>query len=397
MVDQNIDCDRNNTAPAGRHGGHLALVLAGGGARAAYQVGVLQGISERVGSDFRFPIVTGVSAGAINAAFLASHPGPIGATVDTLTRAWLSLSSGSVFRADALSLLRGAGKWAAMLLAGGASSGVLDTQPLRETLSQFMTRDGIDENLASGRLRAFAVTTTSYATGRTVTFVQGASDIASWKRSGRHAASESISADHVLASSALPLVFPAIPIGGEYFGDGSVRQTAPLSPAIHLGARRLLAISIRYPTRDRTDSGLQAVSYPPPAQVLGMLMNAIFLDAMDADAERLERINRSLAVLPRDHSHPDGLRKLELVVLRPSENLGQLAAGLDRHLPAALRYMVRGLGSSKIKSQDLLSYLLFERPYIERLLELGRADVLAQWDRIAPLLEPRLPGADPAA
>ena len=387
------------TDPNTDSNGHLALVLAGGGARAAYQVGVLAGIAERVGSDFRFPIVTGVSAGAINAAYLASHAGPFGPTVDTLAHAWLSLSCGSVFRADALPLLGGVCKWVASLLTGGVPAGVLDTRPLRETLSRFMSRDGIDENLVSGRLRAFAVSTTSYATSKTVTFVQGASDIASWKRSGRIALQESISEKHVLASSALPLVFPAVSIGDEYFGDGSVRQTAPLAPAIHLGARRLLGISVRYPTRDRTDAGLQVAGYPPPAQVLGMLMNAIFLDAMEADAERLERINRSLAALPQDHSHPDGLRQLQLVVLRPSQNLGQLAAGLDRHLPAALRYMVRGLGSSKIKSQDLLSYLLFERPYIERLLELGRKDALAQWDEIAPLLEPRsgLPGADPAA
>ncbi len=368
--------------------GPLALVLAGGGARAAYQAGALVGIAERVGSDFRFPIVTGVSAGAINAAYLASHAGPFGPTADALARTWLDLSCGSVFRADALPLLGGVCKWIAMLLTGGASSGVLDTQPLRETLSRFMSRDGIDENLASGRLRAFALSATSYATGRTVTFVQATGDIASWKRSGRIAVREPISEEHVLASSALPLVFPAVAIGGEYYGDGSVRQTAPLAPAIHLGAQRLLGISIRYPTRGRADAGLQVDGHPPPAQVLGMLMNAIFLDAMEADAERLERINRSLDALPAGRAHPDGLRQLQLAVLRPSKNLGQLAAGLDRHLPAGLRYIVRGLGSSKIKSQDLLSYLLFERPYIERLLELGRADVLAQWDKIAPLLDP---------
>ncbi len=378
MIDHDTDSDR----------GHLALVLAGGGARAAYQAGALVGIAERVGSDFRFPIVTGVSAGAINAAYLASHAEPFGLTADGLARAWLNLSCSSVFRTDALPLLGGVCKWAAMLLTGGAATGILDTQPLRETLAGFMTRDGIDENLASGRLRAFAVSTTSYATGGTVTFVQGASDIASWKRSGRTAVHEPISEEHVLASSALPLVFPGIALGGEYFGDGSIRQTAPLAPAIHLGARRLLAISIRYRSDNPTKVGLRVVGYPPPAQVLGMLMNAIFLDAMDADAERLERINRSLAAWPPDLTHPDGLRQLQLGVLRPSENLGQLAAGLDRHLPMALRYLVRVLGSSRIKSQDMLSYLLFERPYIERLLELGRADVLAQWDRIAPLLEP---------
>lgn len=364
----------------------LAVVLAGGGARAAYQVGALTGIAERVGSDFRFPIVTGVSAGAINASYLASHTGSFGTTANELAQAWLGLSSRSVFRADALPLFGGTLRWAFELFTGASSSGILDTAPLRETLVRFIRHGGIEENLASGKLRALALSTTSYATGRTVTFVQGENDLPSWRRSGRIAAHETIGVDHVLASSALPLLFPAIAIGNEYYGDGSVRQTAPLAPAVHLGARRMLAISIRYSIGDRYDPGPDPVPYPPPAQVVGMLMNAIFLDAMDADAERLERINRSLEPLPEDYSHPDGLRQIRLQVLRPSRNLGQLAAGLDRHLPAGLRYLVRGLGSSRVKSPDMLSYLLFERPYIERLLELGRADVLAQWDRIGPLL-----------
>ena len=375
------------------HDGSLALVLAGGGARAAYQVGVLAGIAERAGSGVRFPIVTGVSGGAINAAYLSSHEGSLRAVVGMLERAWLGMSIESVFRAGALPLLYGAFRWGCMLSTGGATptfkaQGVLDTRPLRKTLSGYIRSEGIDANLSSGRLRALALSATSYATGRTVTFVHGASDVPTWKRAGRIAVRARISEDHVLASSALPLLFPAVAVGDEYFGDGSIRQTAPLAPAIHLGARRLLAISIRHQGHERNDAERQIVGCPPPAQVLGMLMNAVFLDAVEADAERLQRINRSLAALQPDRPHPEGLRQLQLLVLRPSEGLGKLAAGLDRHLPKALRYLVRGLGSSGLKSQDMLSYLLFERPYIERLLELGRADALAQWDQIAPLLMP---------
>ena len=375
------------------HDGSLALVLAGGGARAAYQVGALVGIAERVGSDFRFPIVTGVSAGAINAACLSSPEGSLGEAVGVLERAWLGLSIGNVFRAGILPLLLGAFRWACMLSTGGAARvfdvrGVLDTQPLRETLSRYIRSDGIDANLSSGGLRALALSATSYATGRTVTFVHGASDVPTWERAGRIAVRTRISEDHVLASSALPLIFPAVAVGDEYFGDGSIRQTAPLAPAVHLGARRLLVISIRYRGHEWDDTERQIVGYPPPAQVLGMLMNAVFLDAVEADAERLQRINRSLATAPSDHLHPEGLRQLQLLVLRPSKDLGKLAADLDRHLPAALRYLVRGLGSSGLKSKDMLSYLLFERPYIERLIELGRDDALARWDEIAPLLEP---------
>ncbi len=372
--------------------GNLALVFSGGGARAAYQVGVLSGIAERAGSGTSFPIVTGVSAGAINAAGLSSAEGSFGEAVSTLERAWLGMSIGSVFRASFFSLFCSSFKWACMLatgdrVPGSKVRGVLDTRPLRETLSHYIRSDGIDANLSSGKLRALALSATGYATGQTVTFVHGASDVPTWERAGRIAVQTRISVDHVLASSALPLLFPAVAVGDQYFGDGSIRQTAPLAPAIHLGARRLLAIGLRYHRSVREDAERQIIGYPPPARILGTLMSAVFLDTIEADAERLQRINRSLALLPPDRPHPEGLRPLELLVLRPSKDLGKLAADLDRHLPTTLRYLVRGLGSSGLKSQDMLSYLLFERPYIERLLDLGRADALAQWDQIAPLLE----------
>ncbi len=372
-------------------GNDLALVLAGGGARAAYQVGALAGIAEHVGADFTFPLVTGVSAGAINAATLASHVGSFGEAVDKLERAWLGLSIDRVFRAGLLPLLFGGMKWAFVLASGGGRSlvkvkGVLDTRPLRKSLALHTNSEGIDANLASGRLRALALSATSYATGRTVTFVHGAEDVPTWRRAGRGSVRTRISEDHVLASSALPLIFPAIAIGDEYFGDGSIRQISPLAPAIHIGARRLLAISVRY--RAPGNAQAESAGYPPPAQVMGMLMNAVFLDAMESDAERLERVNRSLIATSTDRPHPEGLQPLELLVLRPSRDLGDLARDLAGHLPHALRYLLRGLGSSTSKSQDMLSYLLFERPYIERLIELGRADALAHWDRIAPLLAP---------
>ena len=370
----------------------LALVLSGGGARAAYQVGVLSGIAERAGSDTSFPIVTGVSAGAINAAGLASAQGSFGQAVSTLERAWLGMSIGTVFHSGFFALLRSSFKWACVLATGGSVPGfkvrgVLDTRPLRETLSHFVKSEGIEANLSSGKLRALALSATSYATGRTVTFVHGARDVPTWERAGRIAMQTRISVDHVLASSALPILFPAVAVGDQFLGDGSIRQTAPLAPAIHLGARRLLAIALRYGRSVQQDSEPQLIGYPPPAQVLGMLMSAVFLDALEADAERLQRINRSLALLAPDRPHPEGLHPLQLVVLRPSKDLGKLAADLGQHLPGALKYLVRGLGSPRLKSQDLLSYLLFERPYIERLLDLGRDDARAQWDRIAPLLE----------
>ena len=372
--------------------GSLALVLAGGGARAAYQVGALRGIADRAGTDITFPIVTGVSSGAINAAWLSSYDTSLRVAVSMLERAWLGLSIGKVFRVDLFPLLCSSFKWGCILATGGRARGfktrgVLDTRPLRETLSHYIRSEGVDANLSSGKLRALALSATSYATGRTVTFVHGASNVPMWKRAGRIAVQTRISVDHVLASSALPLLFPAVAVGDQYFGDGSIRQTAPLAPAIHLGAQRLVVIAVRYRRSAQEEAERQIIGYPPPAQILGMLMNAVFLDAVEADAERLQRINRSLAMQRPDRPHAEGLRPLRLLVLRPSKDLGKLATDLDRYLPKAVRYLVRGLGSSGLKSQDMLSYLLFERPYIERLLELGRADALAHWDQIAPLLE----------
>jgi len=371
--------------------GYLALVLSGGGARAAYQVGALDGIAQRAGAGLHFPIVTGVSAGAINAACLASSA-TLGSAVSVLQQAWLGMSVNSVFQTGAFSLLLSVLKWGAMMFTAGRTPGfdvrgILDTRPLRRTLSRYIETANIENNLASGRLRALGLSTTSYSTGKTVTFIGSAEDLASWKRADRMSVRSAITVDHVLASSALPLVFPAIAIGDQYFGDGSVRQTAPLAPAIHMGAARLLVLAIRYGRRGEENVDNRISGYPPAAQVLGMLMNSVFLDAVDADVERAERVNRSLALLPGGRAHPEGLRPLTLVVLRPSKDLGMLAADLGHHLPGALRHIFRGLGSSGLQSQDLLSYLLFESPYIERLIELGRADALAQWDSIAPLLD----------
>lgn len=285
-----------------RNQGPLALTLAGGGARSAYQVGVLSGIVEKTGGDIAFPIVTGVSAGAINATSVAGHRGTLKTAVEKLERAWLNMSVHNVFDAGALDLVASSARWIWMVLTANSIPwphvrGVLDTRPLREMLTRLLDIDGIEANIAAGRLRALALCSTSYATGRTVTFVQGVEGIPTWERVGRLAVRARIGVDHVLASSALPVLFPAIELGAQFYGDGSSRQTAPLAPAVHLGAGRILAVSLRYRRTPSEEAELQINGYPPPAQVLGLLLNSVFLNVLEADAERLERINRSVAAL----------------------------------------------------------------------------------------------------
>ncbi len=368
-----------------------ALALTGGGARGAYQVGVLAGIADRVGDDLSFPIVTGVSAGGINAAALAAHRGPLGETVRELADAWLRLSVERVFRSNFLALTGSFARWGLKLGTAGRAPfeirGLLDTRPLQAYLQETIDFTGLDENIARGRLRALALSTTGYSTGCTVTFVHGAPGTASWSRMRRMSQHAKIGIEHVMASAALPLLFPAIRIGEEYFGDGSIRHAAPLAPAIHLGAERILAVSVRYRLTPEERAVPQVRGYPPPAQILGMIMHGVFLDALENDAERLQRINRTLRLLPPGSEHPEGLRPVDVLLLRPSRDLGKLSVGLIDALPRPLRILARGLGASETTTPDFLSYLLFECPYIERLIELGFEDARARWaDTIEPFL-----------
>ena len=265
--------------------------------------------------------------------------------------------------------------------------GLLDTEPLYRYLGQIVEPDDVGTNIENGRLRALALSTTSYSTGRTTTFVQAKPGIESWQRVGRRAVHTRIGLDHVTASAALPLVFPAIPIGEDHYGDGSIRQALPLAPAIHLGADRLLTVSVRYSRSDAEIAERQIEGYPPPAQVLGMLMHGVFLDGLENDVERLRRINRTLELIPPGANNGDALRPIDALVLRSSKDIGKLAVGLLGSLPSPLRMIARGLGASRTTTLDFLSYLLFERPYIERLLDLGYEDASRQWDRIARFLE----------
>ncbi len=365
-----------------------ALVLCGGGARGAYQAGVLRGIGELLPHAFHFDVVTGVSAGGINAASIAAHEGSLREAAEALARSWQRLSIDEVFSTTFGSLSWSLMRWLWMLLTGRCSvslEGLLDTRPLARFLGGSLAFEGLRRNLDAGRLRALALSATCYRTGHTVTFVEGSEEVRPWKRARRHALPTRLGVEHVMASSALPLLFPAIRVGDGYYGDGSLRQTSPLAPAVHLGAERILAISVRYAKGDQAPVTADPV-HPPPARVLGLLMHSMFLDALENDAERLHRINRTLAALPTRVATPDRLRTVQLLVLRPSRDLGELARDLEHLLPRTLRLITRGLGSRRSPAPDFLSYLLFERAYVDRLLELGRRDALRQAARIRTFL-----------
>ncbi|MYA06927.1 MAG: patatin [Holophagales bacterium] len=370
----------------------MGLVLTGGGARAAYQVGLVRHLAKRL-PEFHFDVLTGVSAGAINASFLASHTGSAAEATEELMNTWLDLTPDHVFRDDGWSLGKIVLRWLLNLASGGLRyrpqvRGLVDTSPLGNHLANVLGVEaangralpGIAKNLARGRLDAVAVTTVEWSTGQTVTWVQGR-DIETWERPKRRSERALLTLDHVLASASLPLIFPAVRIGEAWHGDGGVRLTSPLSPALHLGCDRLIAVSTRHePLAPRT----AAAAYPPPAQFAGVLLNAVFLDQLDQDANRMELVNGLLARMPESERGP--LRLVDLVLLRPSEDLGRLASRFEPRLPKAFRFMTRGLGTRDTKSPDLLSLLMFQPDYIRALIDVGEKDAEARHGEIAALL-----------
>ncbi len=369
----------------------LALALSGGGARAAYQVGFLRFLASRF-PDFSPDILTGVSAGAINAAFLAAHPGTFRDRLDALANLWASLSVEDVFRVDLVCLARNIARWGTRLLSGGSrhaprARSLVDTDPLRQLLAGALGAEngiltGVDHNIADGSLKAVALTASSYATGQSVTWVRGCG-IELWERSDRKSINGPVTVEHVMASAALPLVFPAVQIAGAWYGDGGVGLTAPLSPAVHLGADRILAISTRASREGPNPTDIE--EYPPPAQVAGVLLDAIFLDLLDADAQRLQRINLLVDALPEGARAP--LRHVDLQVLRPSQDLGRLASEYEPRLPPAFRFLTRGLGTREQRSSSMLSLIMFQPDYLKRLLDLGEADARARAGELGALLE----------
>lgn len=380
------------TASTGPGPSDLGVVMGGGGARAAYQVGFLRAVARRF-PNLEIPYITGVSAGAINAAHLGAHHGSFLQAVEELTRLWGDLHVENVFRTDSVSLGRQVFGTLRGLASGGRVEsdhlrGLVDTHPLREFLSEALHTvggeiTGVNYNLARGRLKALALSTSSYTTGQSVTWVQG-KGISEWERPVRRSRNAVLTVEHVMASTALPIFFPAVRLHDGWYGDGGIRLTAPLSPALHLGARRVLAISTRYAASVEEADRPAVHGYPPPAQIIGVLMNAIFLDLMDQDALRLERLNGLLERLEPDERM--GLRPVKLMILRPSVDLGRLAGRYEPRLPRVFRFLTRGLGTRATESPDFLSLILFQPDYLRALMETGERDAEMRADEIETFL-----------
>jgi NTE family protein len=349
-------------------------VLTGGGARAAYQAGALLALAEVLPSgEVPFRTMCGVSAGALNASFLGAWRGDFRDAGHRLRDLWLELSPERVFRTDGARMIGIGTRWMRDLSAGGLFhrsriNYLLDATPLRDFLHERLPLADLRRNIASGALRGFAVTATSYATSAAVTFFDGAPEIEPWVRAAR-----------VGVRTPIPIFFPPVRIQGAWYGDGSVRMTAPLSPAIHMGAERLVVIGVR---RWKEPSELRPARHParrdalPPSQIAGTLLNAVFLETIEADVERLEMVNRLVDRMPEDRR--GSLRVIPTLVLRPSRDLGQLAGDQYRRFPRFLRYVLSGIGARADSGSDLLSYLAFEPVYVGRLIELGYEDTLAR-------------------
>jgi len=367
----------------------LAIVMTGGGARAAYQVGFLRCVA-RLFPELRIPYVTGVSAGAINAALHGSFL----QAVRELSGLWSNLTVADVFRTDTRSLAMNVINWVRQLSSGGIGGhrlvrGLVDTQPLQSYLTEVLHAvdgelTGVQYNLDRERLRAVAISGTSYSTGQSVTWIQG-NDVKLWQRPQRKPVATTMTVDHIMASAALPLFFPAVNVDNGWYGDGGIRLVAPLSPAVHLGARRIMAISTRYAASEAEAAEHTIYGYPPPAQVMGVLMNSIFLDLLDHDAVRLERLNQLIDDLPGESRR--GLKRVRLLTLRPSADLGKMAGLFESQLPRVFRFLTRGLGTKETRSPDFLSMVLFQPDYLSALIEIGERDAQARAAEISVFLE----------
>jgi NTE family protein len=373
-----------------------AIVLPGGGARAAYQVGALRGVARILGQPARLPfrVISGTSAGAINAAMLAIHADSFRRGIARLARWWRNLEAEQVYRADLATLSTHGMHWMASVVTGRPgppeAAYMLDNSPLETLLARHLDFERIDSQIASGSLRALGINATSYTSGQAVTFYQALPSVAPWQRTRRRGEVAAIAVAHLLASTAIPFIFPAQRVGDDYYADGSVRQITPLSPALHLGARRILVVAVGQFNGTPSPTGLAASppAYPSFAQIAGHALSSIFLDNLASDLERLQQTNRLIDLVPRERLWPDGAgaARVDALVLFPSRDLAAMAVPFAERLPRGVRYLLHGFGRTEGTGANLLSYLLFDKSYCRALLALGYRDTLARRGEIEAFL-----------
>lgn len=378
----------NNNKPT------VAIIMMGGGARAAYQVGVLKAIAKWLPSREATPfkIICGTSAGAINAAAVASVADDFKRAVRRLEAVWRNFRVQQVFRADAFGVARTSLNWFSAMALGGFGRRnplfLLDRKPLFELLHRTMDMPLIQKQIDAGLLRAFSVTASGYESGHSVTFFQADPTIDSWRRVRRMGARSTISVRHLMASSAIPFIFEPVRVHREYFGDGSMRQVAPLSAAVHLGAERVLVIGNRLESQE-PNQRVEDDTPPSIAQIAGHILNSIFLDSLEADLERLERINRTISLIPPENRDAStvSLREVESLLISPSKDLGAMAMPHAYLMPWPIKLLLRGIGAQRSDGSELISYLLFEAAYCRDLIKLGYQNAVVQKDAILEFLD----------
>jgi NTE family protein len=368
---------------------HDALVLSGGGARGAYQVGVLKAIAEWLPEDAPCPfeVLVGTSAGALNAAAIGARAHSMREAVESLEEVWSNFRVEQVMQASSLTMLRSGLHWMVSLLSAGwiakPPRSLFDTSPLHRLLARVVPLDQIPAQIAAGRLHALAVATTSYTTGQAVAFYDGTDDIEDWHRVRRAGRRRRIDLDVLMASAAIPFIFPASSIDGNHYGDGAMRQLAPLSPAVHLGANRVLVIGTRGNAAATPPTGAITQAPPSPAHLLGFVLDSLFTDGLSIDLERLNQINRLIVAAGHTEHRP-----IRATVIQPSVDPTVVAMKHERRMPRSIRTLLRTMGAYEARGGLLVSYLLFDKSYTCELMAMGHADAQAQRAEIVPYLAP---------
>lgn len=371
----------------------IGLILAGGGARAAYQVGVLKAIAKILprGAASPFAVVCGTSAGAINAAALAMNAGNLRSAVKQLLSFWKDFRAENIYRSDPVGAFSNSALWLAGLLLGfmGIDKlnhvSLLDNSPLKQLLKETLPLKRIQQSLDAGYLHALGITASGYTSEQSVTFFQSRPEVQPWKRAQRIGLPTKIEIDHLLASSAIPFLFPAVRINREFFGDGSMRQMAPISSALHLGAKQVLIISMGQSNLEPPER-VRVTDHPSLAQIAGHTLNSIFLDSMEVDLERLRRINHTVSLVHEERRSQTTLAHVDVLVIEPSQKVDTIAKRHVSNLPWSIRFMLRGVGAMSSSGANLASYLLFEKGFCRALIELGYQDALKRREEILAFL-----------